>query len=139
MTDGRWRSVPTPGSSLPLDAQLLAKDPTTGARTLLVRFPPGFARPAPGGYDVDEDFLVLAGELSMNGHRFRAGHWVDVPAGTVRARTESAEGALAVAWFSGVPVWRSCDADAPGPALRQHRLGERPFRRRAAAGPPVAG
>jgi hypothetical protein len=125
-----WRTVPTAGAELPLSTQLLARDPGTGSRTLLVRFPAGFAREALVRYDVDEDFLVVSGELMMNGDRFLPGDWVDVPAGTVRGGTRTGTGALAVAWFSGapVPVLGDGDAKEPVPPLRRRELGERPFR-----------
>lgn len=118
-----------PGASYPLDTQLLDRDAATGARTLLVRFPPGFERPGTGYYEVDEDFLLLHGELSINGQDFLRGDWVAVPGGTVRAATSSPSGALAVAWFSGRPEWQSASPDAPAGPLRHHRVQERPFAR----------
>lgn len=73
----------------------------------LVAFPAGWQRLRPGHYSVDEDFLLLQGDLTINGLTWgRDTHGV-VPAHTLRQQTQSQHGCVACARFHGRPQWHS--------------------------------
>lgn len=100
-----WRAVTLPGSSPEVALHRLHLDAATRATVSLVRFPPGWRRPATGRYDVGEEFVLLAGDLTVSGVSYGAGDWAWLPPNHVRAASGSKTGALAVAFFTGVPRW----------------------------------
>lgn len=110
-TPAGWVGQEIPDGSTPVRLHRLRLDRESQASVSLVRFPPGWERTAMGSYAVAEEFVVLAGSLEMNGGRHDAGSWAFVPADACREGTRTPGGALALAWFGGVPVWQpgSCD------------------------------
>ena len=113
-----WTEVTMPSSSSPVQLARLHSDRTTKASVSLVRFPPGWSRPGTGHYTCAEEFVVLEGEISVSGSVSTAGAHTYLPSLTSRtASFAGAEGCLAVAWFSGPPVWRDGVApEGPDPA-----------------------
>jgi len=99
-----WGTIRMPGSN---SAVRLAGLPRTadGAFRAFVQFPAGWARPEPGHYRVAEEFLVLEGELAMNGTTWGAAGYAWVPANRLRAGSRSDAGCLAFVWFSSAPTW----------------------------------
>jgi hypothetical protein len=95
----RWRDVPMPASNLPLRLVRLAAGGDTFA--IYARFPAGFERDVAGGYEVDEEFLVLDGSLHLDGAVHRRGDLTHVPAREVRASMSAPEGCTVLAWFGG--------------------------------------
>lgn len=88
----------------------------------LVRFPPGWQRLRPGHYSVDEDFLVLEGDLHINALQWRAQEHGFVPAHALRERTFSRRGCLACARFHGRPRWHAgASGSAPMGELKHSR------------------
>jgi hypothetical protein len=100
-----WRSAPMPGASARLDVVRLGSAPGTFA--ILGRFPAGFERAAVGGYDAAEEFVVLAGELVLDGRRLVRGDLTYVPAGAVRSVMRSERGCTVLAWFTGRADFRT--------------------------------
>ncbi|HZO04065.1 MAG TPA: hypothetical protein VFB93_23000 [Burkholderiales bacterium] len=98
-----WRSAPMPGAG-PVEMALLPRLPDSGFRAF-VRFPAGWSRPDRGHYAVPEEFLVLEGELSLNGRNWKAGDLAWVRAWQLRRDLQSAPGCLVFAWFGGTPRW----------------------------------
>ena len=98
------KAAPMPGSSGPVElARLPALDePEFRA---FVRFPARWSRPATGHYAVSEEFLVLTGDLKLNGQTWQTGGFARIPAGHMRSGSCSAAGCLAFVWFGGVPCW----------------------------------
>ena len=88
----------------------------------LVAFPADWQRLRPGHYEVDEDFLLLSGDLRINERQWHAREHGFVPAHTLRQRTLSERGCLACARFHGRPRWQA------GPSHRQPaaEIGHRP-------------
>ncbi|MGH9109637.1 MAG: hypothetical protein ACRDY3_09310 [Acidimicrobiales bacterium] len=95
---GRWRTAAMPGSSGPVQLQVLGKS-TTGAMSALVRFPLRWSRQTSGSYAASELFVVLEGALQLGDIRFGGGTGAFVPGHTIRQRTEAPCGALAFAHF----------------------------------------
>jgi ChrR Cupin-like domain len=102
--DGSWLDLTIPGSEPEVRLCRLHADPVSRASVSLVRFPPGWRRPGAGHYLPAEEFVVLEGSIDVVGTH-RAGDYVYLPPRTVRTDTRSDEGALVIAWFSGVPEW----------------------------------
>ncbi|MDI2131868.1 hypothetical protein QI554_37655 [Yinghuangia seranimata] len=92
-----------PFTATPVRLATLRWDAGSGAVSALVRFPPGWARPTAVAYAFDEHFLLLSGELRMNGSTYRPGRWVTVPGGGTRYDSSAPCGAVALAWFTGDP------------------------------------
>lgn len=158
-----WREFDIPGSTIPVSLVRLAVDRESLVSQSLVRFPPGWARHESGWYSVDEEFLVLEGELHMSGTTYRPGDYALVPAGYLRFASTTPDGCLVLAWFSGNARWSEATRhgsdfvagrlvqatwaalpDQPGPVgtgrqLRQEgRLSTWIITGEVAAGPPAA-
>jgi hypothetical protein len=108
-----WRSMAIPDSAPSVELARLHVDQRTKASVALVRFPPGFARPGVGHYQCAEQFVVLGGAIDVSGIRYVEGDYAYLPARTDRADSGSPGGCLAVAWFSGPPVWSAGRSSAP--------------------------
>jgi hypothetical protein len=117
-----WNEFQIPGGSLPVQMVTLHVEPSR-ARSILVRFPPGWERPDPGWYECAEEFVVLDGAFAMSGETYRAGDWAYVPAGSVRVATASRPEALVLARFDGPARWHASLHSAP-PVIRA-RLDEK--------------
>ena len=76
-----------------------------GAFWTLVRFPPGWTRPASGHYLCDEEFWVLEGELEMSGATYGPDQGAVIPGGAPRSDSRTPRGALALARFGGPATW----------------------------------
>ncbi len=126
-----------PGANLGIDLVPLQSSGPTFA--ILCRFPAGFERPGPGGYQVSEDFLVLDGLLQLEGITIERGTVCSVPAGYVRTMMRTSGGCTVLAWFGGPPDYRSADelSGQPGQGLRAvrvlHDVTARPLLRAAQA------
>ncbi|MBL8383263.1 MAG: hypothetical protein JNM90_09325 [Burkholderiales bacterium] len=105
----RWASAPMPGASGPVDLARLP-DLADGGFRAFVRFPPGWERHATGHYQAAEEFLVLAGSLTLEGRAYGPGAYGWIAAHRTRRAMSSAPGCLVHAWFGGLPLWRRGDA-----------------------------
>lgn len=118
--DYSWRDFDIPAGTVPVSLVRLAVDRETFVSQSLVRFPPGWARRDSGWYSVDEEFLILEGQLHMSGTTYRPGDYALVPAGYLRFASTTPEGCLILAWFSGRAEWN--DATRHGPDYAAGRL-----------------
>jgi len=130
-----WREAPMPGGSGPVALALLPRLPDDAFRAF-VRFPAGWSRPEPGYYEVAEEFLVLEGELGLNGRIWRGGEYAWIPARHPRRDLQSVPGCLVLAWFGSAPRWiagppEKAASDAGPP--HQTRIDTASFRRSSAA------
>ena len=108
-----------PGAS-PVEMALLPKLADKAFRAF-VRFPAGWSRPDAGHYAVAEEFLVLEGELGLNGRTWKRGELAWIPAWQRRRDLGSTTGCLVFAWFGGTPRWIPGEPPQPtggGPAHR---------------------
>lgn len=101
---GQLKTTPVPDADRPLMTTLLHVDEDSKGSCLLVSFPVGWER-GPGAYGCFEHAVVLEGSIELDGDLWEQGTAFVVPADAQRRRTFSPSGALAVAWFSGVPRW----------------------------------
>lgn len=107
-----WHNAPMPGSNGPVELARLPQLDDQAFRAF-VRFPAGWARPGAGHYAVPEEFLILDGDLSLNGITWKTGGYAWIPAHRVRSGSVSVDGCLAFAWFGGPPRWVAGEALAP--------------------------
>lgn len=107
-----WSRVRLEGADADVDLVELHRDPLTRARSLLVRFPPGWRRPGPGFYACAEEVLVIEGAVSVSGTTVSAGEYAFFPPFLTRTASLSPSGCLALAWFSAAPRWSMGTAGA---------------------------
>jgi len=86
--DLTWREYAMPDAS---GAVQLARLPSLAPDHFwaLVQFPPNWRRIRPGHYSVDEDFLLLHGDLTINDQLWRAREHGLVPAHAWRGQTHA--------------------------------------------------
>lgn len=101
-----WREFSIPESSPPVKIALLNQSSENRARTMLVRFAPGWSRPASGYYEANEEFFVLEGDLTIGDSTFGPGDYGLIPAGSLRGPSSSKQGALTLARFDGPARWQ---------------------------------
>ena len=117
----RWQDMPMPDANGPV--RLARLNSLTPAHFwALVVFPPGWQRLRAGHYSVDEDFLLLQGELTINGVQWCAQEHGFVPANTLRDQTQSLRGCVACARFYGRPQWHTGSAEMAPVASVRHSL-----------------
>ncbi len=104
-----WLTIPIPLAEPAVEMIRLHVDPTVNSSAALVRFPPGWHRATPCRYSVDEEVLMLDGELRISGCVIPRGSYAFIPAGVLRFETLTPVTSLALAWFSG-PTGATDDA-----------------------------
>ena len=99
-----WKSTLMPGSKQPVQ---LARLPAAsdGAFRAFVRFPAGWRRAEAGYYAAAEEFLVLEGELELNGVTWAESRYAWIAPYQPRRDLGSRPGCLVLAWFSASPRW----------------------------------
>lgn len=85
------------------ETRLLSEDDESGASSLLVRYGAGFQAPA-GALDVDDELLVLDGEVTIGGQAYSAMSYAHLPAGYDAGAWSSTGGAIVLEFFSGRPA-----------------------------------
>jgi hypothetical protein len=127
--DLSWRPAALPDSSPPPSMALLSRGPGGGELFAVVRFPAGWRRERSGWYLVDEQVVVLEGELLIGDATAGEGEWIQIPAGALRGPSRTPDGALAVARFTGPPRWIAGDSSPGKEPIRVvavQRLGATP-------------
>jgi hypothetical protein len=99
-----WSEVAMPGGNAPVRLARLPRADDAAFRAFVV-FPAGWTRSEAGHYAVAEEFLVLEGDLALNGTTWRAGGYARIPANRLRSALRSESGALVFAWFASAPRW----------------------------------
>lgn len=113
-----WGAHPIATLRPGVEAKVLSADAETGACSLLLRYPRGFAAPA-ATLAVDEEILVIDGALEIGGEAYGNLAYAQLPAGYPTAAWRSPGGAVALAFYSGHPqaATRPLDFD-PGRLVR---------------------
>lgn len=100
-----WRRIP-PGAARPdAEYKYLSRDADTGACSCLIRYPAGWARLADETLDAAEEFYVLDGEIEINGERFAADHYGNLPRGLPRHSMSTRCGAVVLTFFDAEPLF----------------------------------
>lgn len=90
--------------------KVLSLDAGDGACSLVLQLPPGWQATGQP-LAVDEEFLVLEGELEFGGRRLAQDCYAHVPAGVAREPASSAGGAVLLAFYSARPAFASAARD----------------------------
>lgn len=108
-----WLNVLIPLAEPSVEMLRLHFDPEAKSSTAFVRFPEGWSRGIECRYSVDEEIVMLGGELRISGVVIPDGCYGFIPTGVLRTNTLTPTTSLALAWFSG-PAGATDDAvDAP--------------------------
>lgn len=91
---------PRPGTR----RRTLSEDPTDGACSLVIQYPPGWVGPEGQCLAADEEFLVLDGELRIGGLAYAHHGYAHLPAGYRRGSMSAPTGAIVLTFFSATPV-----------------------------------
>lgn len=102
------RGVPGTAARDDVEAKVLSRDSESGACSLLVRYPAGWVRATPERLAADEEFLVLEGQLAINGRSYRPYGYL--PAGYERRVAAAPGGAVILTFFEGAPHARATGA-----------------------------
>jgi hypothetical protein len=98
-----WREDGLAPARRGVDCKRLSTDNETGACSLLVRYPAGWRSPG-GALAVDEEFLVLDGELVIGEEVHGDKSFAHLPAGFASGVWSSERGAVLLEFFSGTPA-----------------------------------
>lgn len=104
-------------------ARVLSRDDADGACSLVLRYPAGYARGAEA-LDADEEFIVLAGALEIDGVAYGRHDYAHLPRGLRRSGLRSERGAEVLTFFSAEPRAHAVD-DPALPAADPARLVRR--------------
>jgi len=97
-----WQPFVAPGIPEGLQRRQLSESPSMGAVAQITYVPAGWSQPM--GYDeVDNEILVLDGDLSIGDEKLGKYSYSYVPAGVVRGPVRSRQGAVLLQWFKGPP------------------------------------
>ncbi|MHA7816979.1 MAG: DUF4437 domain-containing protein [Pseudohaliea sp.] len=98
-----WRSCEWPYPGMAADVKVLSQDDETGACSVLLRLPAGWQSPL-RALSVDEELLVLDGAITLGDYDLAQDCYAWLPGGSHRETMASAEGAVILAFYSGMPL-----------------------------------
>jgi hypothetical protein len=98
-----WSPDASPFGRMGAAYRLLSRDSTSGAATLLMRYPPGW-RADPGAIGATEELFVLDGALEIGTQRYGFYDYGCLPAGYPRGEMRSPGGAVVVTMFDAEPT-----------------------------------
>ena len=107
-----------------LGARVLSRDAGSGASSLILRYPPGWSRGAER-LEVDEEFLVLEGQLDIGDVSYQRHDYAHLPGGMWRDGMQSRAGALVLTFFSGEAIARQDRSSDYDPARLVHHINTR--------------
>lgn len=96
--------------------KFLSRDPDSGAVSLLLRFPSGWAAREAGFLGTAEELLVIEGTLELDGRRYGQDCYGWFPPGHRHAVREAPGGAVALVFYDADPLWTAGDPPAGRPA-----------------------
>lgn len=111
-----WGPFEGPGISRGLLRRLLSQSSSMGAASQITYVPAGWTQPA-GYYEVDNEVLVLEGDLSIgegtDAEKLSRYSYSYIPAGVKHGPTTSRQGAVLLQWLKGPPRFVASNADRP--------------------------
>lgn len=110
-----WQEQPLAHLRRGTEVRILSADGETGACSLLVRYPAGWALETDGYLNTDEEFLVLDGDFTVGRCEYGYLGYGHLPAGLPRRAIATRKGAIVLTFFAGRPELRQgtveCDRD----------------------------
>ncbi len=98
-----WETSRLPEPLGVLDCKVLSMDDQTGACSIILRYPAGWVRSQTEHLGSAHEFLVLEGELEINGQAYGLDCYGYLPAGLKRYSTSSERGAVVLTFFDNAP------------------------------------
>ncbi len=98
-----WRPFEIKGSPNGLTAKLLSRDSTTGAVSLIVKYPAGWRQPARGYHSAAMEFFVRQGALKIGQRNYGERAYTYVPAGVVREPLVAVKETTVLQFFEAAP------------------------------------
>lgn len=95
-----------------VQGKTLSVDRESGARSVLLRFPPGWAQPAPQQFPAGQELYVLDGAIEINDRHYGLDCYAHLPAGTVRHAASTPSGCDMIAFFDREPASPAAGAPA---------------------------
>lgn len=86
-----------------VQSKMLSMDDVDGSATSIIRYPAGWDRQGRHALSVHEEFLVLDGEIHINGRLYEKHTYGFLPAGYPRHTSSSPRGAVLLTMFYGRP------------------------------------
>jgi len=87
-----------------VEFKMLSQDDNDGSSTCIMRYSPGWSRLTPEHLLTHEEFFVLDGAIEINDRLYEKHCYGFLPAGYIRDRTVSYDGAVLLTMFYGVPT-----------------------------------
>ena len=107
-----WRRI-GPGLARPdCEFKFLSRDATTGACSIVIRYPPGWRREGPEHLAAAEEFYVLDGAIELNGRHYGHDCYGHVPARATRHEMNVYEGAVVLSFFDREPTVHAGEGEA---------------------------
>lgn len=108
-----WEPFAAPGIPAGLQRRLLSKSPSMGAVAQITYVPAGWTQPA--GYDdVDNEIVVLDGDLSIGDEKLTRYSYSYMPAGVGHGPITSRQGAVLLQWWKGAPRFVASETSKKG-------------------------
>ncbi|MCB2108358.1 MAG: hypothetical protein KDE14_11695 [Rhodobacteraceae bacterium] len=116
-----WRKNCLPAPFDTLDCRVLSRDPKNGDCTVILKYPPGWARKGPEHLLAAHEFYVLDGSVDISGQRYGIDCYGYLPAGTTHRSWQSEIGAVVLTFFDAAPEAKPGEGvavnDPDGPAV----------------------
>lgn len=109
-----WESARTGPGLEDVSAKVLSRDASSGACSLLLRYPPGWRR-GPHHLAAAHEFLVLEGAIEWNGVGYGLDDYAWLPAGYPASGAQSSGGAVVLAFFDRAPALLAGPGAGPWP------------------------
>ena len=98
-----WQTGVLPGPLETVDCKVLSMDGETGACSLIVRYPKGWAQDQAVHLEGAHEFLVLDGALDIAGQHYPFDSYAYLPSGYTHEHWSAPDGAVALTFFSHRP------------------------------------
>lgn len=98
-----WQTGILGGALNDTEAKVLSRDDDSGAVSMVLRFPAGWSHREPFHLAAAEEFVVLEGDLTVNGVEYTELGYANFPAGHPRHTVSSKSGAVLVSFFDRAP------------------------------------
>jgi hypothetical protein len=123
-----WRTGILPEPMADWACKLLSRDTDTGACSVIVKIPAGWARPGVEHLTAAQEFFVLDGTVEIGGQDYGLDSYGYLPAGIGRRGARSAPGAVVLSFFDAAPETRPGAAtDSTDDAIPYLNLHEMPW------------
>jgi len=108
------------GSRREVEMRILSIDEEHGDASTMLLWPAGWRRDEPEYLDCDEEFLVLEGELEINGTVYRKHDYAHLPKGHLRTSQRCNKNTVTLTFFSAEP--HAIGSDTQGNSFDDKRL-----------------